>query len=230
MKKILYFITAALATLFLVACNTTEEGTVTKEAEKQTNGSSVVDKAGVDTEEKVDEPITKNPNNETEKEYTVSTEENKLVYVSKGKEVEVAISTVESDNQNFKLSLLPNFSLSAEEPGKDVVFYDGDENVFMRIETVASADSNYDDMLQATKDFMNAGSSNGETTSYSEALTFAPTNAKNKDAFINDYADDRVVALLFETEELFVRLTVFDTKTADLTEGMLKMASTITVK
>ncbi len=51
---------------------------------------------------------------------------------------------IESDEQSYAISVLPDYSLISEEPGKDSLTSANNEAVFMRIETVAKEDSTYD--------------------------------------------------------------------------------------
>lgn len=229
MKNILYFVMVMMMAVFLVGCTSGEQkGTTDKEGSTSTNSSNTANEKPVQTEENEEQATigsdTEQPKNE------IKAEENTLTYSSNGQEFSKATTVAESDNQNYKLSLLPDFTLSAEEPGKDVVLYAGDDRVFMRIETVAVTDSNYNDMLQATEGFMRASSSDDTITEDANIVKLAPSTAKNASAFVNNYGEDKTTALLFETDELFVRLTVFDTQTVDLTEAMLKMGTTIVTK
>jgi len=225
MKNILYFTMVIMTAVFLIGCTSGEkEGTPDNNGTK-TNNSSNVTNENPNQSGQGGEKVT--PNQPTENK---TDEENKLTYTSKGKEISIATKVVESENQNFKISLLPDFSLSAEEPGKDVILFDSNDRVFMRIETIAVTDSNYKDMLQATEEFMRASSNDGTTTEDANVAKLAPSTAKNASAFVNNSGEDKTTALLFETDELFVRLTVFDTKSLDLTDAFLKMGTTIDVK
>ena len=222
MKNVKYVLLSVSIAMLLVGCNTGEENTTSQPTPEIPNTTPTPQQEPIvdNTQQPVEQP---SENIEVEEPVA----ENELTYVRNNQEVTEATTVVKSDNQSFQLALLPEFTLVAEEPGKDVVLYDEDERVSMRIETVALADSTFNDMLQATKDFMNAGSSNGETVNDTEVTALAPASAKNVAAFRNDYEGEIAVSLLFETENFYVRLTVFDVKDIDLTEAMLKMGATI---
>lgn len=231
MKKFLYFMTAVFATFMLVACNTTEDTTKEPKNEKVTTSSTPVEEENKSETITEDEKTTASDQNTVEvKEEKVSEDERIITYTSNGEKKEATTKTVESNNQNFEMEVIPGFTLVAEEPGKDVLLYDNDENVSMRIETISLADTSYSDMLEATKEYMNASSSTGESSAYADAIAFAPTDSKNVAAFQNDFGEDRVIALLFETDKQIVRLTVFDKKSLDLAEAMLKMGATVITK
>lgn len=226
MKKVFYFIMVLAAVMALAGCNSSESDN-SNDNNTNTASPSVTEPTS-DVETQKEEPIIDEQSSEgtVDKEGTLN-EGNMLIYSSKGQEMTATTEIVKSDNQSFTIALLPEFILSAEEPGKDVVLYKANDQVFMRIETVSLADTTYENMLQATEEFMKASSNNGETLADGEAVKLAPANAKNVVAFRNDYETDSTVALLFETDSLFVRLTVFDTKEVDLTDAMLKMGATI---
>lgn len=230
MKKNILVVLMIITSIVLVGCNSGDANPSNNNMESgntNPNGNSQV----VDNQVENDQGASEQPANALNgDEPDTIINENELVYTSKGQEITEKTSVVESDNQQFKIALLPEFTLSAEEPGKDVVLYSTNDNVYMRIETVAVADTSYEEMLQSTKAFMDAGSTLGTTLVDEGIKQLAPANVKNVDAFRNDYENDSVVALLFETDTLFVKLTVFDSKDVDLTEAMLKMGATISAK
>lgn len=223
MRKIKYLLLSISLAMVLVGCNTEEGNNPSQSTAPVTNTTPAPQpESTVDTEQ---QPVEQPSENTEVNETPVA---NELTYVRNDKKTIATTTIVKSENQPFQIALLPEFTLVAEEPGKDTILYNEDERVSMRIETVAVADSTFNDMLQATKDFMNAGSSNGETVDDTEVIALAPTSSKNVAAFRNDYEEDVTVALLFETDNFFVRLIAFDVKDVDFTEALLKMGATIT--
>ncbi len=64
-----------------------------------------------------------------------------LPYQYEGEQYEESAFINHSSNQGFSMYVYENFQLEAEEPGKDMILYTDDDQVFMRIE-VLSKDSN----------------------------------------------------------------------------------------
>lgn len=224
MKKFLSFFTLVLLTVVLGACNTTGENN---------QGAADNQAANVNTnknEEKLsgNDSVTATDTQQTDTN-SMSTEKT-LLHVRNNEKISETATLIESDNQNFVMYVLPGYTLSAEEPGKDVLLFDDNGEISMRIETVALNESNYSDMLQSTVAFMEAGSTTGKTQVYSDIAPFQSEKVKNVNGFVNDFGKDRVTALLFETEDFFVRLTVFDSKEEDLTNALFTMGTTITAK
>ncbi|WP_216830674.1 hypothetical protein [Alkalihalobacterium elongatum] len=127
MKKLKLFVTATLLIGALVAC-----GTATPEEEAQTpNEGEVVETPGEgedqDSNEGVEEPV-----NDDEEMLLIP--EMKELEVEIEGQVEKRVAHLQVSDLNYSLFALEGYSLVSEEPGKDVLLMDYDDEFFVRID------------------------------------------------------------------------------------------------
>lgn len=133
-----------------------------------------------------------------------------------------------SDEQDYSIQVLPGYKLTSEEPGRDSLYLDEDGTVFMRIETMSKDQGTVDDMASNLKDLLEA-SSNGATATEITSSADLPSGegisnvkgweAKSEEGSFRGYA--------FESGDLVVRATLFDTKDGEHLKALTQMASTI---
>ena len=120
-----------------------------------------------------------------------------------------------SNNQPFSLYVLPKFELSAEEPGKDVVLFTNNDQIFMRIELLP------DDVdWTATEKNIKA-----QLNSISDTITDPGLKIDEGSSYEVTSNNDVVTAVLLKNKK--VRLTMYTTKDADYRDAFLQMAKTI---
>lgn len=224
MKKYTFFVTSALSVvLLLAACNSTEDSNPVKEEEttgsvnEQTNTqNSANDRADTEVDDTVQETTPSNPT---------------IQYEKNGEQKEVVTTMTKSPEQDYEIALAQGFSVEGEEPGRDMLVYDENDQYSMRIEVFAKDETNnYEELAQQTENTIAITAPEGQYTLYElEPLLASHKDILNAAGYVVTYTedDDQVVTVIFEKESKIVRLTVFDTTAAELTDAFLQMGFTI---
>ncbi|EPZ38372.1 MULTISPECIES: hypothetical protein [Anoxybacillus] len=127
------------------------------------------------------------------------------------------LTPVESTNQSFTISLLPKFSLEAEEPGKDVVMHESEQDQWMRIELLPKEAK--DQMETYAKERAMAVSE--QATPFEGTIPF-------EDAIVYEApVDNDVVYIVGVTGDEPMFLTVFTKKEDNWLNTFMTMAKTI---
>ncbi len=229
MQKNLFSVPALLLTAVLVVgCNTSE----TKDSDAQKNEPSSTQteqQQSSSTDTTVDESQETPTSNDTNKDNTdnATKKEQEVNYVQKGVDKTEKATESKSTDQDYKLHQLPGFTLSQEEPGKDMLVSNDNAEVFMRIESFDTSQISYEDAKTSMQDYMNAV---GETSSLSSAELAAFKDIKNIEGYVVHFDTEKVIGVVFEKDGLITKLTIHDNDELDLTDAMLKMAATISKK
>ena len=225
MKKNYMSILALLLTaILIVGCNTTDK-TEDTDSNQNDPSNSATQETPTDSESVDDTQETPDQTDLTTN--TSSTQDKEITYEQNGTDKKETATESQSVDQSYKLHQLPGFTLSPEEPGKDVIVSNDDDEVFMRVETVTTTDHNYEDIKSSLVEYMNAV---GDTTPLSAEELEVFKDATSVEGYVVDFDTDKVVGVVFEKEGLLVKLTIHDNDTQDLTAAMLAMAATITQK
>jgi len=231
MQKMFFSLSALLLTAVLVAGCTSDK---TEESDTQKNEPS-----NTPTEQQQQQPATEDKavdesqetpaSNETNKDNTDTSAktEQEVKYKQKGEDKTENATESKSVDQGYKMQQLPGFTLSPEEPGKDMLVSNENSEVFMRIETVDASQSSYDDAKTSMQDHMNAV---GAPVALSSEELAAFKDVKSVEGYVVDFDTEKVVGVVFEKDGLITKLTIHDNDELDLTDAMLKMASTISKK
>ena len=224
MKKYTFFVTSALSVvLLLAACNSTEDSNPVKEEEttgsvnEQTNTqNSANDGADTEVDDTVQETTPSNPT---------------IQYEKNGEQKEAVTTMTKSPEQDYEIALAQGFSIEGEEPGRDMLVYDENDQYSMRIEVFAKDETNnYEELAQQTENTVAITAPEGQYTLYElEPLLASHKDILNAAGYVVTYTedDDQVVTVIFEKESKIVRLTIFDTTAAELTDAFLQMGFTI---
>ncbi|SOB91863.1 hypothetical protein SAMN05880501_101398 [Ureibacillus xyleni] len=213
MKKLL--MTIFLSSLILAACNTAEKPTTEPASDSITADSDINNNV-----EQQQPPITKEEDPQTNNETPA------ISYTSNNKEFTEATTAV--DSEKYTIQTIKGFALTAEEPGKDVLYYEKDDSIFMRIEAASVNDTTFNDLVSNTEETMAAINEQYEPFDFSTYHEdFKLTNSK---AFITNFEDEEVLMVVFEKDELLVRLSIYDHAKYDLSDAMIKMGLTIQLK
>lgn len=236
MKMKWSFLSAVMAIILLLsACGAKESGKV------NSGSNNNEDVPTEDIEVNEDEELTEDSSKEDETEVDVDAEENQTEAdqaeatepsSEKSETTDTpAEETVASDNQDFSIKLLPNYELSSEEPGQDIVYTAEDDSRFLRIETMENEEGNYDYLKDNMLVVLEA-SSNGETPTELTDESSIPASSSIKNAVAYTVTSDNgpVTGMIFENGDLIVRLTIFDSENNDYFEDFLKMGETVTQK
>ncbi|MBT2649472.1 hypothetical protein J7E52_22675 [Bacillus sp. ISL-34] len=143
--------------------------------------------------------------------------EQNLQYSINGKVKEKTAFLKKSDNQPFSLYVLQQFRLSAEEPGKDIVFLTEDDSIYMRIELL-KADVSWDEVEKNVQ---------AQLESISETIRDPSLDIESGTGFEVESGDDVITSILLKDEKAPVRLTIFTKKDRDYRDAFLEMAKTL---
>jgi hypothetical protein len=143
--------------------------------------------------------------------------EQNLQYTINGEAKEKTAFLKKSDNQPFSLYVLQQFRLSAEEPGKDIVFLTEDDSIYMRIELL-KADVNWDEVEKNVQ---------AQLKSVSETIRDPSLDVEGGTGFEVESGDDVITSILLKDEKAPVRLTIFTKKDRDYRDAFLEMAKTL---
>ncbi|MGE7945845.1 hypothetical protein [Lysinibacillus sp. NPDC093688] len=232
MQKKLFTLPALFLTAILVVgCNTSDK---TEDSDVQKNEpSNTEQQQKPTTEDKIVDDSKETPTStETDKGTTETTDsatapKQEVIYNQKGKDKTETATESKSADQGYKMQQLPGFTLTQEEPGKDMLVSKENAEVFMRIEDVSQ--SSYDEAKTSMQDYMNAV---GETSSLSSEDLAAFKGVKNIEGYVVNFEEDKekVIGVIFEKDGLIIKLTIHDNDELDLTDAMFKMAATISKK
>lgn len=129
-----------------------------------------------------------------------------------------------SDEQSFELYVLPGYALTAEEPNKDSLYLEEDDSVFMRIETFSLGDTDFESAESVTIQGLEAVNADAEV---SETSVLDESKFVQSSSYSVPSEEGTVTGITLETEELIVRLTIFDHATVNATEDFIRMGETI---
>ncbi|MGE7764287.1 hypothetical protein [Peribacillus sp. NPDC096540] len=198
---------ATMAAILLTGCGTTTDD---KTAEPQEDSVKEENKGGAFN----DNDSSSGHNNK------VRLMEKNLQYTSNGEAKEETAFLKNSDNQPFSLYVLQQYKLSAEEPGKDIVFLTKDDSIFMRIELL-TGDVKWDEVEENVQT---------QLKSLSEKIEDPALDVDNGSGYEVVSGDDVVTSILLKDEKAPVRLTMFTKKNQDYRDAFLEMAKTLMKK
>lgn len=222
-KKLFSMLALLLTAVIVVGCNTsdkTEQSEVEQQEPSNSQQPSDNETAGDDKQET---PTT----NDTQQTEEPTTPQQEVHYVQKGVDKKETASESKSEGQSFKFQKLPEFTLSQEEPGKDMLVSNADDEVFMRIETTNTSETSYDAVKTSMQDYMNAV---GSPVALSSEELSAFKDIKNIEGYVVNFDTEKVIGVVFEKDGLITKLTIHDNDEQDLTAAMLAMAATISKK
>lgn len=212
-KNIRFMITILLSIMVLAACNTAQQPL---EKENDSTATSNTND-NVQAEEQVNE-------SEPQKDSTSTTDEvgTSITFTSKNKEFTEKTSPI--SGETYTIQAINGFTLTPEEPGKDMLYYETDDSISMRIEVISENDS-FDNLVANTEETMTAIDKEYET--FDLAPYTSETNLENSTAYIAHFESEEVIAIVFEKNDKLVRLTIYDNEDYDLSDAMIKMGLTI---
>ncbi|MDW0115910.1 hypothetical protein QTL97_03000 [Sporosarcina thermotolerans] len=163
------------------------------------------------------------PNNSEQVSDETATDQGSIV----NEDMSEAILT-DSDAQPFSMYVLPTYKLTSEEPGRDSLYSEENPSAFMRIETQVAEEETYEYLLDNMQEVLIA-SSNGEEPKEVQDVFANPSEKeiKNVKAFKVDTETGPVTGVLFEKDNMVIRLTLFDTPEEEYQKDFLNMGQTI---
>ncbi|PID22485.1 hypothetical protein CSV61_02240 [Sporosarcina sp. P3] len=207
--------TSLTASIMLAACGTSDA-----EPEKDTTGNAIEEPAAPETD--VEESTSSE--NETEIETDTATEGEATEEAMKD-----AVETT-SDEQEYSMMVLPGYTLTSEEPGRDSLYLDEDSEMFMRIEVIAIDEESYsfEELYENMEELLMA-SSGGETPDEITDETDLPqaddiTSVKGA---VVDSTEGYFTGYVIEREDKLIRATIYAKEDNEHMEEFKNMAATI---
>lgn len=210
----------SLAVSMLSACNSNGE----------TNGDGGEPSNKVPTEETQDENPTEEVAEEDSTENKDRDPEKTLSYTLDGDAKEETATLTNSDEQNYAIYKLDGFELTGEEPNKDTLYWEENDALFMRIETISKDDASLEIISENMVQTMAAVSFESDPKVIDKEKLPQGNGISNQMGMAVTVELGTVSGIVFEQGNLIVRLTIFDRKSANLTDAFLKMGETIAVK
>lgn len=235
MKKSISTIGAILfLSVLLAACNTdTAEPIVTGANEQQPNNNEQVPNEPEQTNEDQQEDSTSTPTNttdETDESKSEPIEKNEastLTYMSNGQPVTEEVVSTKSEEMDYTIQHFENYVLVAEEPGVDHLFYNEDDALSMQIEVVKKEETTFDQIKTTANETMSAISAENLKELDLSAISTNREEISNIIGYETMLDGEKVVKVVFERENLFAVLTIYDNPEKDLTDAFLQMGLTI---
>lgn len=198
--------------ILLTACNTDEQQPQTTPIVEANNANDNNEEAALEQQNQ-QQTVEENPSIANETSNKDGNEETILT---------------SSDELNYSIQRLKSFTLNAEEPGKDMLFYNDNDALSMRIEVFAINELSFDELKADTKQLVLAVAPEGlyETVDLAPYIE-ARTEVVNSENYLVKYESDKVTTVIYELEEKLVRLTIYDDYVTDLTDTFLQMGFTI---
>lgn len=130
----------------------------------------------------------------------------------------------QSDGQNYALYVLDGYELTAEEPNKDALYVADNSAVFMRIETSPAGETEFTAIEENLVQTLQAVNPDEEPV---EVTNFDGADFQQSAAYEVPSTEGTVTGIVYETEDLLVRLTIFDDSAVNATEDFIGMGKTI---
>ncbi|WP_153720580.1 hypothetical protein [Sporosarcina cascadiensis] len=135
-----------------------------------------------------------------------------------------------SDEQDYSIMVIPGYSLTSEEPGRDSLYSDEDSATFMRIETSEKGGEafSFDEWYENMEELLKASSDGTDITELTEEadlpkgegfLSVKGAKAESGEGYFEGY--------VMEREDKLVRVTIYAEENNEQIEKFRKMASTI---
>lgn len=232
MKKSISTIGAILfLSVLLAACNTdTAKPIVTGANEQQPNNNEQVPNEPEQTNEDQQEDATATPTNTTEEPKSETIENNEastLTYTSNGQPITEEVVTAKSEEMGYTIQHFENYALVAEEPGIDHLLYNEDGALSMQIEVVKKEETTFNQIKTSANETMSAISAENLKELDLSAISTNREEILNVVGYETMFDGEKVVKVVFERENLFAVLTIYDNPEKDLTDAFLQMGLTI---
>ncbi|PIC56208.1 hypothetical protein CSV80_12860 [Sporosarcina sp. P12(2017)] len=205
--------TSLTASIMLAACGTSDA-----DPEKDTTGNAIEEPAAPETNAE------ENTSSENEAEIETDTEVEASEDVMKD-----AVETT-SDEQDYSMMVLPGYTLTSEEPGRDSLYLEEDSEMFMRIETMPKDEESYtfDELYENMGELLMA-SSDGETPIEITDETDLPQadDIKSVKGAVVDSTEGYFTGYVIEREDKLIRVTIYAKEDNEHMEEFKDMAATI---
>jgi len=213
MKRTIPLIVAASTFLALAACGTESQSSP---QDAPTSEKKPAEK----TEAPKDNASTSDENNK------VRLPEKKLTYEMEGMKEQKTAFLKTSKNQNYTLYVIDGYDLTEEEPRKDIITYNENDKLWMRVEVLEKG-QDLSDVKANSLETLKAGYGNAK-----EVMDFSNDKNDIDSVFTGESKTEKgAVYLVKETEDHpALRLTMFAPLETESFEPFLEMARTIQIQ
>ncbi len=196
----------------LTACGTAQENSKSDDSSQST--SDQVPK----------ERSPKESSDTSSDEQTIRLPEQMMTYENEGMQEEKMGFLKTSENQKYSLYVLEGYTFTEEEPRKDVIYYDANDALWMRIEVLPN-NVDWDKIEQEAIKGLEAVSADvqkNSVTSYNEDLSFRSVYSASNDK-------DRITSYLVKESDKrpAMRLTIFTPVETENVNAFLEMTRSI---
>lgn len=198
--------------IMLTACGTTQENSKSHNSSHSTSDQAPKEKTS------------KESSDTSSDEQTIRLLEQMMAYENEGMQEEKMGFLKTSENQKYSLYVLEGYTFTEEEPRKDVIYYDANDKLWMRIEVLPD-NVDWDKVEQEAIKGLEAVSTDvqkSSVTSYNETFSFhsvhSASNDKNRTTSYLVKASDKRPAM---------RLTIFTPVETENVNAFLEMANSI---
>jgi len=201
-----------LTAFMLTACGTAQE-------------NSKSDDSSLSTSDQVPKERSPKESSDTSSdEQTIRLPEQMLTYENEGMQEEKMGFLKTSENQKYSLYVLEGYTFTEEEPRKDVIYYDANDALWMRIEVLPN-NVDWDKIEQEAIKGLEAVSADvqkNSVTSYNEDLSFRSVYSASNDK-------DRTTSYLVKESDKrpAMRLTIFTPVETENVNAFLEMTRSI---
>ncbi|RSK36981.1 hypothetical protein [Bhargavaea beijingensis] len=232
--KLKYASISAAAVLMLAACGTAGEEADNNDTQMEQEESADQNQGAenADTETGKEETTDENVDEEDAQDVTDQEEERgperELAYQSDSSQQTGQATLTESDEMDYSIYVLDGYQLTSEEPNKDVLYWNEDEQVFMRIETFGSDT----DLKTLTEQMISSLEYDGGKAADVSGEYSLEKSSGIEDLVIRQLKTEEGLSTgaVFTKDGMTVRLTVFDKPETDQTDALLSMGATIDKK
>lgn len=222
-----------LASMLLAACNTTETSTPNNTANEANTSEETVDTTNSTNVEVNEEENVEGPSeNKVEKSLANSSSTTEVVsdktidFTFNDEAFQAKTSAVTSEQLGYKIQLAEGFSLTSEEPGRDIVFYTADSNYSMRVEYYSSADNSYDSLLENVENTMIVSTNNNFEKLMVEQSSY-DIHKGTQFISVDEASGFQTIGTIFEKGDKIIVVTIFDGPENSLKDAFLQMAYSI---
>lgn len=221
-KLVKPFAVISLSALLVAGCGSADQSTDKTPASKPVSAPENTEKENDKEQANEQESSTEQEQAEDKgEEGVIRILEQNLSYKVNGEQKNDTAFLKYNDNQNYSMYVLPEYELTGEEPNKDVLFWNKDDSVFMRIELLP-ADIDWAMMEENTKAQLTAVGPDVK-----EAETPEDPFFENAWAMETKSGSEIVTSYLIKNDQQPIKLTLFTKDNADHKNAFLEMGKTI---
>lgn len=224
------FSSVLLLSMLLAACNTDTKDVPESSAtipDKQLN-ETTTEETNADDQAAMEQQPTNTPKDQQPEDTADKTTNSFITYTSKGQNMQQEAQTSTSEQSNYSIQHTADFTLVAEEPGRDSLYLKEDDTLSMGIEVLNKAEISFEGVKTSAMETMAAIAPEGKYDELDLTQSIKDQKGLLKSVGYETVLDaDKVQIIVLENENQLIKLTIYDSAEADLTDAFLQMGLTI---